>query len=82
MGGIGKGTLIREIDALGGLMGKMADASGIQYKVLNASKGVAVQGPRAQIDRDIYKQNMQNYLSKGVPNLEIKEARFLLKRCS
>lgn len=74
MGGIGKGTLIREIDALGGLMGKISDLSGIQYKVLNSSKGVAVQGPRAQMDRDIYKRNMQNFLSHNAPNLEIKEA--------
>ena len=57
-------------------MGKIADLSGIQFKVLNASKGVAVQGPRAQIDRDLYKENMQDYLTQNAPNLEIKEARY------
>ena len=62
IGGVGKGTLVREIDAMGGLMGKVADRSGINFKVLNASKGAAVQGPRAQMDRDIYKENMQKAL--------------------
>jgi tRNA uridine 5-carboxymethylaminomethyl modification enzyme len=79
MGGIGKGTLIREIDALGGLMGYISDLSAIQFKVLNASKGVAVHGPRAQIDRDLYKRNMQDFLSKKAPNLFIKEARYLFE---
>ena len=64
MGGIGKGNLIREIDAMGGLIGKMSDVSGLQFKVLNQSKGPAVQGPRAQIDRDLYKQNMQEELER------------------
>lgn len=75
MGGIGKGTLIKEIDALGGLMGYISDISGISYKVLNTSKGVAVQGPRAQMDRDLYKQNMQNFLLNHAPNLTVKAAR-------
>ena len=63
IGGIGKGTLVREIDAMGGLIGRIADMSGIQFKVLNQSKGPAVHGPRAQMDRDIYRQNMQKVLA-------------------
>lgn len=72
-GGIGKGHLIREIDALDGVCAKCCDVSGLQYKVLNKRKGPAVWGPRAQIDRKLYKKAVQNTLTH-IDNLEIREA--------
>lgn len=72
IGGVGKGTLVREIDAMGGLIGKLADMSGIHFKNLNESKGAAVWGPRAQIDRDLYKSNMQREI-QATPLLQVYE---------
>ncbi|XP_065367706.1 protein MTO1 homolog, mitochondrial [Calliphora vicina] len=69
-GGIGKGHLMREVDALGGLCGRMCDKSGVQYKVLNKRRGPAVWGPRAQIDRKLYKEAIQNEIFH-MKNLEI-----------
>lgn len=72
-GGIGKGNLIREVDALDGICGRICDVSGIHYKILNRRKGPAVWGLRAQIDRDLYKKNLQAELF-NIPGLEIYES--------
>ncbi|KAH9851003.1 glucose-inhibited division protein A subfamily [Lenzites betulinus] len=71
MGGVGKGTLMREVDALDGLCSKVTDAAGIQFQILNRSKGAAVWSPRAQVDRKLYKRHMQEALNR-YPNLDIR----------
>jgi tRNA uridine 5-carboxymethylaminomethyl modification enzyme len=70
IGGLAKGQLVREIDALGGLMGRLADETGIQFRLLNSSRGGAVQAPRAQSDKALYRMTMKKWL-EGMPNLTL-----------
>src|SRR4051812_29847833 len=73
VGGIAKGHLVREVDALGGIMGEVTDAVGIQFRLLNTSRGPAVWSPRAQCDKQQYRQKMREVL-ESQPNLFIKQA--------
>src|SRR5580693_8137049 len=73
IGGVAKGHLVREVDALGGVMGEVADAVGIQFRLLNTSRGPAVWSPRAQCDKQLYRVKMREVL-EGQPGLHIRQA--------
>src|SRR3954447_2111862 len=72
IGGVAKGQIVREIDALGGVMGKCTDASGIQFRMLNASKGPAMHSPRAQADKKLYQFTMKRWVEEQ-PNLTLRQ---------
>src|SRR5918992_5458320 len=72
IGGVAKGQIVREIDALGGVMGECIDASGIQFRMLNASKGPAMHSPRAQADKKLYQQTMKQWVEEQ-PNLTLRQ---------
>ena len=72
IGGVAKGQIVREIDALGGVMGKCIDASGIQFRILNASKGPAMHSPRAQADKKLYQFTMKRWVEEQ-PNLTLRQ---------
>src|SRR4028118_855987 len=72
IGGIAKGHIVREIDALGGIMGRVIDRTGIQFRLLNRSRGPAVQSPRAQADRGLYRTEMRSVL-EATPSLHLRQ---------